>query len=75
MGRRLNPFRRDAVLRAVEENDGQLRAGGLARLLGLHPQEVGRVLTALEDEADKSLVEDDCQMPPACLPPVVRLRN
>lgn len=59
MGRKLNPFRREAVLKAVEEHDGQLRAGGLARLLDLHPQELGRVLTSLEEEGEKYLYEDD----------------
>ena len=59
MGRKLNPFRREVVLKAVEEHDGQLKAGGLARLLGLHPQEIERVLTSLEDGDEKYLCEDD----------------
>lgn len=59
MGRKINTERKQAVLQAIKENDGALQAAGLAKLLNLHPQEVVRVLTALEDEAEKQVYEDD----------------
>jgi len=59
MGRRLNTDRREAVLKTIKQNDGRLKAAGVAKLLGVHPQEVSRVLTALEDEPEKALCEDD----------------
>ena len=59
MGRKINIARKDDILQAIDENDGRQRIAGLARLLGLHPQEVIRTLTALEDENDKVVCEDD----------------
>ena len=59
MGRRIDSNRRQTVLDVIEQHDGQLKAGALAKLLGLHPQEIARVLTSLEDEPDKYLSEDD----------------
>lgn len=59
MGRKINSSRKQAILKAIAENDGQLRASNLATLLDLHPQEVSRVLTSLEDDPKKYLCEDD----------------
>ncbi|HEX9924440.1 MAG TPA: hypothetical protein VGD99_17415 [Anaerolineae bacterium] len=59
MGRKINTERKQTVLQAIKENNENLQAAGLAKLLNLHPQEVGRVLTALEDEAEKLVYEDD----------------
>ena len=59
MGRKIDSDRRETILKAIEDNSGGLRAGGVAKLLGLHPQEVTRVLTALEDEPEKHIYEDD----------------
>ncbi|MEW5956223.1 MAG: hypothetical protein AB1801_00745 [Chloroflexota bacterium] len=59
MGRKINADRTEIVLKTVAQNNGQLCAGGIAKLLGLHPQEVSRVLTALEDQPDKQVCEDD----------------
>ena len=59
MGRKLNPFKRGEVLKAIEQNDCEFKAGGIAKLLGRHPQEIVRVLTSLEDEPDKHIYEDD----------------
>jgi DNA-binding IclR family transcriptional regulator len=59
VGRKINTERKQTVLQAIKENNENLQAAGLAKLLNLHPQEVGRVLTALEDEAEKLVYEDD----------------
>ncbi|HRV91621.1 MAG TPA: hypothetical protein P5526_05625 [Anaerolineae bacterium] len=59
MGRKINPLRRTEVIKTVGEHHEQLTAGGIAKKLGLHPQEVARVLTALEDEPEKVVHEDD----------------
>ena len=59
MGRKISTERRDDVLQAIAENDNQHRIAGLARLLGLHPQAVTRIITALEDEDEKLVCEDD----------------
>jgi hypothetical protein len=59
VGRKINIERKQAVVQAIKENDKVLQAAGLAKLLNLHPQEVVRVLTALEDEVEKQVYEDD----------------
>lgn len=59
MGRKINPTRRAEVIKAVGEHHEQLKAGSIAKKLGLHPQEVTRVLTSLEDESEKMVYEDD----------------
>jgi len=59
MGRTINAERKETVLRTIDEHDGQLPAAGVARLLGLHPEEVNRVLTAQSNLKifPKSIVE------------------
>ena len=59
MGRKISLKRTQAILEIVQENDGKLQAAGIARKLNLHPQEVVRTLTALEDKPEKQLCEDD----------------
>jgi DNA-binding IclR family transcriptional regulator len=59
VGRNINPNRKQDILKTIAENNGQLRASNLARLLKLHAQEVSRVLTSLEDSPEKFLYEDD----------------
>ncbi|MDX1520213.1 MAG: hypothetical protein R3264_01125 [Anaerolineae bacterium] len=59
MGRKIDTARRKTVLQAIEENDGQQRIAGLARILNRHPQEITRTLAALEDEEEKWVFEDD----------------
>ncbi len=59
MGRKVNSRRKQTIIQLVRKNDGQLRAAGIAKLLGLHPQEVTRTLTSLEAEAEKHVCEDD----------------
>lgn len=59
MGRKISTGRKQDLLQAIEENDGQQRIAGLARLLNRHPQEITRTLTALEDDDKKHVCEDD----------------
>ncbi len=59
MGRKINGDRTQDILKTVAENDCKLCASGVAKLLGLHPQEVSRSLTSLEDNPEKYLYEDD----------------
>ena len=59
MGRKIDPVRRAKVIKAVGEHHEQLKAEEIAKKLGLHPQEMARVLTALEDEPEKVVYEDD----------------
>ncbi len=61
MGRKINEVRKEAVLETIKEHDGQLQSAGVAKELGLHPQEVSRVLASLEDDDDNDtyLYEDD----------------
>jgi DNA-binding IclR family transcriptional regulator len=59
VGRKIDPDRSQAILEAVQAGNGTVRAADLAKKLNLHPQEVSRVLTALEDKPVKQLCEDD----------------
>jgi hypothetical protein len=59
VGRKINTERKQVVVQAIKVNNEVLQAAGLARLLNLHPQEVVRILTALEDEPEKQVYEDD----------------
>ena len=42
MGRKVSSNRKEDVVQTVRENDGKLRAAGVAKVLNLHPQEVNR---------------------------------
>jgi len=59
MGRKVNPEKVVEVIKTIRENDGKLRANNVAKQLGLHPEEVARVLSTLEDGEEKVLYEDD----------------
>ncbi|GEM_PF-3297111 len=59
MGRKVNPQKVVEVIKVIRENDGKLRANDVAKQLGLHPQEVARVLPAIDDGEEKFLYEDD----------------
>jgi len=59
MGRKVNPEKVVEVIKTIRENDGKLRANNVAKQLGLHPEEMARVLTTIENDEEKVLCEDD----------------
>ena len=59
MGRQVSLDRVVSVLKTIQEHDGQFRANDVAKQLGLHPQEVARILPAIGEETEELLCEDD----------------
>ena len=59
MGRKVSIDRVVSVLKTIQEHDGQFRANDVAKQLGLHPQEVARILPAIGEETEELLCEDD----------------
>ncbi len=59
MGRNINSDKVAEVIKTIQEHDGQLRANDVAKQLGLHPQEVARLLPAIGGTTEELLSEDD----------------
>jgi DNA-binding IclR family transcriptional regulator len=59
MGRKINSDKVVVVLKTIQEHDGQFRANDVAKQLGLHPQEVARLLPAIGELTETLLSEDD----------------
>jgi hypothetical protein len=59
MGRKIDSDKVVVVLKTIQEHDGQFRANDVAKQLGLHPQEVARLLPAIGELTETLLSEDD----------------
>ena len=59
MGRKANMSHIEAVIRAIQQNDGQVRANDIARMTGLHPEAVSRALARVPEYTGILLQEDD----------------
>ena len=58
MGRHVNQDRVNGILNVIRQNDGKIRAAGIAKELGLPKSSVTRILPVIDEQSDVLLTEE-----------------
>lgn len=59
MGRKIDEKKIEAIIKAIEAQDGNVRMNDVARKTGLHPETVSSLLARASKVTDTLLQEDD----------------